>query len=200
MTLPKKQIERFARLHSALAEFARLELKLPLPSLSPGKSVSENDGDAIAAIRDSLHASPKIINKFVRKNPASFTDDDLEVISSWKRAISGGFFVLEHKARHSLFMESDDDFTPGEDVYAVCGLTEPLVNVVGESLPIYVRSVLLPFEGRIIFDGLLLSYPVDLGGAVRQALMGCLEYIKMNTGIITTLDDDAPSKSQRRKR
>jgi hypothetical protein len=52
-------------------------------------------------------------------------------------------------------------------------------------LPVYVQAVLLPFEGQIIYDGLLQSYAVVFGPGIRARLNE--EYRNAREGIITTL-------------
>jgi hypothetical protein len=83
----------------------------------------------------------------------------------------------------------------------LCGkIDRKTCGVIGGRLPVYVQTVLLPFESKIVFDGLLLSSPVDLGEEVRRALKECLQYVKNTTGIITTLEADASPEPRRRKR
>ena len=45
----------------------------------------------------------------------------------------------------------------------VRSISEPFTKVIGDRLPVFVRTVLLPFQGKIVFDGFLQSWQVDLG-------------------------------------
>ena len=56
-------------------------------------------------------------------------------------------------------------------------------------LPLYVRTILLPFKGRIIYDGFLEYYSVLFGRNISGELKEVYLTAKQNRRIITTLGD-----------
>jgi hypothetical protein len=71
--------------------------------------------------------------------------------------------------------------------------------VIGrERLPVYVKTVLLPFKGRIIADGLLEPHPILFGGGITAELRETYLIAKQNNGIVESLEPDAkPGGTQR---
>ena len=55
-------------------------------------------------------------------------------------------------------------------------------------LPRYVKTVLLPFQGRIVYDGLMQVYKVSFGGGIKRSLSEAYMQAKQNNKIITTLE------------
>jgi hypothetical protein len=53
-----------------------------------------------------------------------------------------------------------------------------------------VEAVLLPFRDKIIFDGLIQTYRIRLGGNIRRRLNGDYRHAKERFGIITSLLHD----------
>jgi hypothetical protein len=197
MALTPEKSEHFSQLHTELLRFAEKELQPVLPPVSRTEEDDHHVTERLFAIRDAVHEYPQVIDRFVQQNPASLPAEDLAAIAKWKAGRVGGFHVLHHCADHSIFMGADDDHTPRKDVYAVSPLREPFTKVVGESLPTFVRTALLPFQQQIVFDGVLQAWRVDLGDDVRRHLSQLCEYVTKTSGIVTTLSPDVTRKSVR---
>jgi hypothetical protein len=54
-------------------------------------------------------------------------------------------------------------------------------------LPVAVQAVLLPFDGKIIYDGLLNTYSVTFGSGIRRSLDIASRNAQEREGIITSL-------------
>ena len=74
--------------------------------------------------------------------------------------------------------------------YGVLGLVNPIEEFVGPNLPIYVSTVLLPLEGKIIYDGLIVPYNVFFGGGIGRDLNDSYRNVQERRGIITSLTPD----------
>lgn len=55
-------------------------------------------------------------------------------------------------------------------------------------LPLMVETVLLPFEGRIIYDSLIMPYSVNFGGGAKKGFQEEYRELKRQSGIITSLE------------
>jgi len=53
-----------------------------------------------------------------------------------------------------------------------------------------VEAILLPFKGRVIYDGLLSGYNIHFGGGIRSNLNDTYMLAKQRNRIITTLEPD----------
>ncbi len=56
------------------------------------------------------------------------------------------------------------------------------------ALPVLVQAVLLPFEGKIIYDSLFVPYPVTFGSGIRRNLNDGYRQIQERGEVIISLD------------
>jgi hypothetical protein len=182
MTLTPEDAAQFFALYHQLEAFAINQSGLALQSVRRD-SVSKVDMEKRLKVRDSIFTSSEIIDKYVRQNPDRLDAGELAIVQGWTRAIVGTFMIERHLKPHSIFIDNKTDA-----VYAVVGITEPLRDVVLDDLPIMVRAILLPFKGRIVYDGLLEPYPVAFGGGIRFELKELYLTAKQRREIITSFD------------
>jgi hypothetical protein len=136
-------------------------------------------------VRETLWKSPALIDQYVKENPLSLSPEHLGIILSWKGFIKGEFFILRHLKKYSVFIGNKDL------VYAVLGLIDNLDDIVPSyALPTLVDAILLPFKGRIIYDGLLGGYNVSFGSGYRSDLNYIYSVAKQKERIITSLEPD----------
>lgn len=84
-------------------------------------------------------------------------------------------------------------------VYGVLGLVSPLEEVVHMPVPALVRMTLLPFEGKITYDGLLAPYNVYFGGGIRSNLNDIYRSAGERGAIITALEPATPGDDSSRR-
>lgn len=69
------------------------------------------------------------------------------------------------------------------------GIQDPLDEVIPSyALPRMVETILLPFKGKIIYDGLLAGYNIHFGAGIRSNLNRAYAVAKQKNRIITTLE------------
>jgi len=139
-------------------------------------------------VRDALFAQPELIDRFVQLNPAQLTAEKLAIVAGWKHAVIGNFFVFRFLKHYAVFLADQ----PSPRAYGVLALASPFENVVGPHLPVLVKGVLLPINGRIIYDGLLLSYRISFGPGIRRSLNAKFKAAKAAFGVITSLPECSP--------
>jgi hypothetical protein len=54
--------------------------------------------------------------------------------------------------------------------YGVLALSQPFEDLIGPHLPVLTRTVVLPFKGVIVYDGLMSSYNISFGPGIRRGL------------------------------
>jgi hypothetical protein len=136
-------------------------------------------------VRDELWKTPELIEAYVQENPDALPPEQLDIVRKWKGFIKGSYFILRHLKKGSIFISKDDK------VYAVHGIQDPLDEIIPSyALPQMVEAVLLPFKGRIIYDGLLSGYRVHFGSGIRSDLNHTYTVAKHKDRIITTLEPD----------
>lgn len=138
--------------------------------------------------RDALWENPELIESYVENNPDALPPDQLQIVQKWKGFIKDSFFILRHLRKGSIFISKDNK------VYAVHGIQDPLEEVIPSyALPQMVEAILLPFKGKIIYDGLLSGYSIHFGGGIRSNLNRTYMSAKQKNRIITTLEPELES-------
>jgi hypothetical protein len=184
MILPPQDTERFYRIWWALLSYVNARRKvipgLRLPDREATVSVRPEDA---YQLRQILWAEDPLREQFVAQNPANLAEADLRVVDSWQHRLSSRFFVVRHLKRYSVFLQE----SPRARAYGVVGLVSPLEEVVGPYLPVLVEAVLLPFEGRVIYDSLLFPYNIVFGSGIRRSLETAYRQAREREGVITSL-------------
>jgi hypothetical protein len=149
------------------------------------------DISQVAKIRDALWADDSLREAFIAQNPAGLSAQDLALVQSWRQRKEGKFFVLRHLKKYSIFIAESA-------VYGVLGLASPLAEVV-PFVPCYVETVLLPFEGVIIYDSLIAPWNITFGSGYRRSLEETYKDAKERGAIITSLLPPAHPPSREAK-
>jgi len=135
-------------------------------------------------VRDALWKHPELIDRCVTENPDDLSPEEREIIQRWRRFVAGTFTVFRHLKAHTIFIGKSQ-------VYGVLGLYDPLSQVLAHRpLPVVVETVLLPFKGRIVYDGLTRPYDVLLGTGMRSGLNEEYARAKQRGEILTSLEPD----------
>lgn len=182
MCLPLDQVDRFYKIWWALLYFVNEELKV-VPSLSGNERKDNINGRLAVKVRDVLWKHEKILDKFVTKNPAQLSPDDLMIVESWKYHLYGQFIIFKALKKHAIFISQDKRM----DVFAVKCLYSSFEEIFGSHFPILVETALLPFGNEIITDGLLPSSNLMFGSGIRAELKDIYDDAKERNAIITTL-------------
>ena len=196
MLLSREDFDHFTRLYNFLAYFLnqRLEIVSSLPDPETFRSLPLEEQ---INIRDELAKNIGLIDDFIAKNPADLAADDLAIVSQWKHCVSGKFIVFRQFKKHMIFLTAENSPT----AYGVLALTETFGELFGsKSLPRLVRTVLLPFKGKIVYDGLMNTYSVSYGGGIKRSLNDAYRDAKERLGVATSLPMKASNDRVKKKR
>jgi hypothetical protein len=185
MRLPPDQVEHFYAIWKPLIVFVNERLRLE-PGLPSGGGAGSWDPQKVYTVREALWADDALREAFIAENPARLSPADLAIVDSWRHRVAGTFCIFRHLRKHSLLMKDGPT-----EVYAVLGLASALDEVVPFT-PCYAKAVLLPFEGRIIYDSLVVPYNVYLGPGIRRDLAELYRDAKERGAIITALPPRGP--------
>lgn len=101
-------------------------------------------------------------------------------MESWQHRIQGDFFIAHYLKKYAVFIKDNEG-------YGVLGITDSIEDMTGGQAPILIKTVLIPFEDRIIYDSLVSSYPIHFGSGYRQSLKDTYRAIQERGGPITSL-------------
>jgi hypothetical protein len=191
MLLPAEEAALFFSLHGALMQFVNEQLRIvgdedsvpAYPTLSP-----EKRREVVRALVGRLD----LIDAFIAANPAGFSPEQLDVVSSWRHLVCGRFIALRQLKKHMILLTGKGPPT----AYGLVGLTDPIELVIGRPLPTMVEAVLLPFRGRIIYDGLIGSFNVTFASGARRALEVDFRSAKAGNRVLTSLPGATADKPQ----
>ncbi len=188
MNLSHEDADLFFKLMWAVQFYVNSQLKLVrnVPSAEAYKTLSQ---EKKMKVREALYQHIDLLDTFIVENPAKLTPQELEIVASWKRFVAGDFYILKFLKRHTIFVSANDS----GQVYAVLGLYDAIEDIFyGYRPPIWVRTVLLPFKGRIIYDGLFHGHlNIFFGSGIRGDLNEAYQHAKQNGRIIDSLEPDA---------
>lgn len=186
MNVSHEEANQFFKLMWALQFYVNRQLKL-VSGVKSAKEYAKLACEEKLKARDALWAHPELLEAFLVKNPASLSPAEIHIVAGWKQYIAGKFYILRFLKRYAIFLSANKD----ERVYGVLGLYESLEDVMGGwPLPILVEAVLLPFKGRIIYDGLLIPYSISFGSGIRGDLNELYQSAKQAGQIVETLESD----------
>ena len=181
MNLSEKDVNRFYHIWLTLLDCTNEKYKIvpKIEDLAHSTSIIAED---ISPIRDRLWQDDSIIEDVIVSNSPQFSDADLSIVQSWKNRVTNKFILLKHLKNYSVFLSDNH-------IYGVNGLVSPLEEIFPSfALPLMIQTTLLPFEGKIIYDSLLMTYPISFGGGAKKDFLEQYREFKGRSGIVTSLD------------
>ena len=183
MILTPRDTERFYTIWFPLLHFVneRRGLVPYFPATYGPHSVSPDDA---AKLRDALWADDALREAFVAENPAGLGPADLALVASWSTRVSGDFYFFRQLKKYAVFIPQDES----PRAYGVLGLVSPIEEIVHIPPPCLVRTTLLPFEGKIIYDSLLAGYNIYFGSGIRASLNETYKAAQEHGTLLTSLE------------
>jgi Domain of unknown function (DUF6398) len=198
MLVEPQDVALFFRLHWTLMFFVNQHLKVIPDNPAGPEEFAALSPEVRLKVRDALNGKLDLIESFVAENPAHFSEDELDIIRSWRHLVAGTFYVFRKLAKYTVFLSNSNPAV----AYGVLALSEPFEDLIGPNLPIMVKAVLLPFKGMIVYDGMMSAYSISFGPGIRRSLNESFKEAKLRHGIVTSLpmsDKPLPRKAPRSK-
>ena len=169
MRLDPDELPLFYKLYPALLLFVNQRLGVTSTPFTP-RQVAKLPTEERLKLRDALVANMDLIDAFVSENPFKLPEDELEIVRSWKDLVAGEFYVYRCLKKYTVFLTTREPVV----AYGVLSLTDPLEDLIGHRLPHLCKAVLLPFKGRIVYDGMLAGYNIHVRGRDSTEAQGVL--------------------------
>ena len=191
MRLSAQDTERFYSIWWPLLRYVNAQRHI-VPELPVAPGERSLSGQEAHQIRNALWESDEMREAFIAENPANLPAADLAIVVSWSDRVEGEFFIFRYLKQYTVFLNREDP----PQAYGVLGLVSPIQEVITWPLPVLVQAVLLPFEGKIIYDGLLVPYSITFGGGIRHSLDQAYRTVQEREGVITTLQPRGPEETR----
>jgi hypothetical protein len=201
MLLTPTEAHLFFKLYGTLLFYVNKRLQVLPEKLASPEEFALQPPESRFKVRNALLDEIDLIESFVNENPAGFTEDELDIVLSWRHLVDGNFYIFRELKKYTVFLSSEELAI----AYGVTALTQTFEEVVGPYLPVMTEAVLLPFQDKIIYDGLLAGPGVSLsfGPGIRRMLNESYQNAKDRYGIVTSLPvvelPEAPKKAPKPK-
>jgi hypothetical protein len=183
MQLSLEDVKEFFHLHGSLMFFVNERLKVIDEKVATPEAYMRLPGEIRIKVHKALLEHRDLIDAFADENPSHFDEDELEIVRSWKDLVSGKFLAFRQLQKSMVFLSSSEPVV----AYGVVALFEPFEALLGPDLPRMVETTLLPFKGRIVYDGVMSAYNLTFGPGIRRRLNASYKKAKERSGIITSL-------------
>jgi hypothetical protein len=183
MLLSPHDVELFFKLHRALMFFVNQRLKVIPDDIVSPEEFSSLSPETRLKVRDAFLQHAELTQQFIDENPAHLSDDELDIVRSWQHLVHGKFYVFRELKKYTVFLST----TNPAIAYGVLALSQPFEELIGPYLPVLTQTVLLPFKGVIVYDGLMSSYNISFGPGIRRNLNQDFKEAKARHGIVTSL-------------
>ena|GEM_PF-2708435 len=168
----------------------RLQVLSGVDNLDALKAIGS---EQIYKIRTALWKDVGSIDEFVRTNPSGLDNRLLSDARLLQHVVQGQFFCERILKQHAIFISMGSP----THVYAVQGLSQRIDELLSRVQPLGVavmlHAVLLPFRGRIVWDGLFSVIPITSGPGIRRSFRTQYMQAKDAGAIVTTLGSEALS-------
>jgi len=191
MHLSNDNIELFYKLWFALLAYASRRFPDILAGIKTPEEMRQIPLITLQPLRDMAYEHPEIFEAFAEQNPFDFTREELAVVREWRQFVRGQFILFRQLRAHAIFL----DFEEPPKAYGALALVSPFEEIV-PNLPIMVDTTLLPFRGKIIFDGLMAYMPISFGRGARDGFNETYQRAKSMYGVITSLPFTLPVEEQ----
>ncbi|MHB1709709.1 MAG: hypothetical protein ACYCT2_09585 [Thermoplasmataceae archaeon] len=190
--LTDSDISEFFRIYQNLLLFTATKMKFI--NTMDGNHFTDFPGEKQFEIHKFLYANIKILQEFIEKNPSNLNSNDMETVREWRNFVSGDFYLIKYEGRRGLFMKTSEHETI---VYSASPLYDSFQDILVNKPPLMVNTVLLPFKGMIIYDGMISPFNIYFGPGARKGIRQEFDTALLNNGIVTSLPYDRAEKKGR---
>jgi len=187
MKLNAEEAELFFELAWAVQFYVNTQ-KTVIADLRSIKEFIELPQEQKQLVRDALYDFPELIDDYVSENPDKLDEGKLRIVKRWKSHVRGDFYIERYLKKYAVFIGGNNN------VYGVLALHRRFDDMFPKNyLPTYIKTVLLPFRDKIVYDGFMQVYSISFGGGVKRSLKDTYMKAKQNEKIITTLNGERTS-------
>lgn len=128
-----------------------------------------------------LENSTKLLTEYIGDG-SEIPEEQLSILEGFRKSIHGQFVLLKCFSEHAIFKSIENG-----KFYAVNALNDPFDKLIA-NYPVILELNILPFKGKIIYDGFIKGGQIKIGANIKKSLIEEYKQAKKNKEIITTLD------------
>ncbi len=159
------QTQRFYELWYGVMGFVNEKYEIINEKIKP---VYPNDiGDEeMYEVRNALWKNVDLIDEYITES--NLSSEDASTLKMWKeKHIHDKFMIVKYTKDYALLVQVGDS----SNIYGVKGISRSIKHAMNRPLPIAVETVLIPFEGKIIYDTYFGNYAIDFSGKMTELML-----------------------------
>ena len=131
--------------------------------------------------RDFLLDNKILLDDYITINFDHFTTEQISTLTGFKKMISSDFVIFKCLTNNAIFIDTKDN-----KFYAVKALGDSFDEFF-DRFPVLVRTTLLPYKDKIVYDGFIKPTGVYFGSGMTSTMKEDYKLAKMNNQILTTI-------------
>ena len=178
----------FHNIMDSLLFFANKKLNI-IKNCSSIQELHKNAIEKTIPIRKKVFSDNKMIDEYLKENPDRLSDEEMQILASWKKSLEGEFMLARYEKEFALFLHSKL-----QRVYGVKGITDSFKEKFEGYSPIMIKIRLLPFKDNLIYDGIFFPYQITFGSGMRSSMKVEADSAIQKYGVITSLENPVLEK------
>ena len=178
----------FHKIMDSLLFFANKKLNI-IKNCSSIQELHKNAIEKTIPIRKKVFSDTEIIDDYIKENPDRLSNDEMQILASWKKSLESDFMVVKYEKEFALFLHSKL-----QREYGIKGITDSFKEKFKGYSPIMIKIRLLPFKDDLIYDGIFFPYQITFGGGVRSSIKVEADSAIQKYGVITSLENPVLEK------
>jgi hypothetical protein len=114
--------------------------------------------------REEFLSNPGLLNNYLEQELETLETEKIKILEGFKKRISGDFVILKYLKDYAVLIDLKKS-----KVYLVKALGDKFQELISE-IPKMVKTTILPFKDKIIYDGFLEPYGITIGQGIRRDL------------------------------
>lgn len=123
----------------------------------------------------------ELLETYLTTKKEELEPEEVSILLGFKSAITGYFVIYKCSKHYAILFNSDF-----QKFYAVKALRDPFRQFF-DRFPVLVKTTILPFKDKIIYDGIMNPTKVVLGPGIKSSLKENYRRAKKNHEIVMTL-------------
>lgn len=182
MKLSGRESNMFHELYYPLLFYTNQKRRI-LPQVFTVLGLQKQSSKQLKNIRDVLFQQLSLFDQFTFENPFHFSLGELEIVNHWKRSRVGRYFIFRETDYYTIFLSNVKPIK----AYGVIALNKEFNKIFKEELPIYIEAALLPFNEKIITDGIFSYCRLEFGAGFIRSLQKSYQTALDQDGLIISL-------------
>lgn len=182
MLLSIEDRKLFFKLNLGLLHFSGRIARV-IPEDTDFRQFSKLDIQVKGECRKVLWENEYLIDEYIAYTGDDLTEAEIKILEGFKRKVSGDFVILKCLTNYAVFLNIESN-----GFYAVKALSDPFTHILPRFPAIVSEVVLLPFMGKIIYDGFFYPTEIYYGTNLKDAINAEYKEAKKNRAILEQID------------